>query len=131
MPVATGSYTLTSKLAPTPSSYQTLVASWQQFGGGCPYGAAQALLDAMGISSHRDPPLADGCRPTSTTSLDDQLQALLTAPPTAPANALPAIAADLAAITATRHRDLEADGDGGEHDELQRRARARRRRRSR
>jgi hypothetical protein len=37
----------------------------------------------------------------SATSLDSQLQALLTAPPTAPANALPAIADDLEAIVAT------------------------------
>ena len=97
----TGSYTLTSTLVPEPSVYATLVGTWQQFGGGCPYGAAQALLDAMGISSHRDPVMADGCRPTSTTSLDEQLQALLTAPPMAPANALPAIAGDLMAITAS------------------------------
>lgn len=102
---ATGSYNMTSTLKPAPSSYATLVATWQQLGGGCPYGAAQALLDAMGIATgaatHRDPPQANGCRPMSTTSLDEQLQATLTAPSTAPANALPAIAADLAAITAT------------------------------
>ncbi|MGZ3439626.1 MAG: hypothetical protein ACXVDD_08920, partial [Polyangia bacterium] len=97
---ATGSYKLASTLKPVPSSYAMLVAQWQQFGGGCPYGAAQALLDDMGISGHRDPALANGCRPASS-SLDQQLQALLTAPPAAPANALPAIATDLLAITAT------------------------------
>ncbi|MGZ3405308.1 MAG: hypothetical protein ACXVAN_02610, partial [Polyangia bacterium] len=97
---ATGSYKLASTLKPVPSSYAMLVARWQQFGGGCPYGAAQALLDDMGISGHRDPALANGCRPASS-SLDQQLQALLTAPPAAPANALPAIATDLLAITAT------------------------------
>jgi hypothetical protein len=97
---STGMYLLTSTLAPAPSSYSMLVGRWQQFGGGCPYGAAQALLDDMGVSAHRDPALANGCRPASSP-LDQQLQMLLTAPPTAPANALPAIATDLAAITAT------------------------------
>ncbi|MCU1279465.1 MAG: hypothetical protein JWM53_3011 [bacterium] len=100
VPSATGSYTLSSTLTPAPSSYATLVGRWQQFGGGCPYGAAQALLDAMGIASHRDAALANGCRP-ATSPLDQQLQALLTAPPMAPANSLPAIASDLAAMTAT------------------------------
>ena len=95
-----GSFTLTSTLVPAPSAYASLVDTWQVLGG-CPYGAAQALLDAMGISSHRDPPLSDGCRPTSATSLDEELQSLLTAPPMAPAGALPAIANDLAAITAS------------------------------
>ncbi|HEX9104389.1 MAG TPA: Ig-like domain-containing protein [Polyangia bacterium] len=101
VPSPVGSYTLTSTLVPAPSAYAALVGKWQQFGGGCPYGAAQGLLDAMGVASHRDAPQADGCRPTSTTSLDEQLQALLTAPPMAPANELGAIAADLAAITAS------------------------------
>jgi hypothetical protein len=104
VPVATGAYTLTSTLAPAPAKYQTLLSRWQQLGGGCPYGAAQLLLDTMGITSHRDAPLANGCRPTSTTSpmsLDRQLQDLLTASPTAPANALPALADDLGAITAS------------------------------
>jgi hypothetical protein len=95
-----GSFTLTSTLVPAPSAYATLVGKWQELGD-CPYGAAQALLDAMAIASHRDPPLANGCRPTSGTSLDEQLQALLTAPPMAPASALGAIAADLVAITAS------------------------------
>ena len=102
---ASGTYDMVSTLKPAPSSYAALVATWQQLGGGCPYGAAQALLDAMGIATgattHRDPPQANGCRPTSATSLDEQLQANLTAPAMAPANALPGIAADLVAITAT------------------------------
>jgi hypothetical protein len=72
---------------------------WTQLGDGCPYGAAQALLDAMGITSHRDPVGMDGCRPTSMTSLDKQLQDLLTASPTGAANALPALAGDLDSIT--------------------------------
>ncbi len=101
IPSATGSYTLTSTLVPVPTAYATLVSTWKNFADGCPYGAAQALLDAMGVTSHRDPPMADGCRPMSTTSLDEQLQTLLLAPPTAPANALPAIAGDLAAIVGT------------------------------
>jgi hypothetical protein len=106
VPTATGSYALTSTLKPAPSLYAALVGKWQQLGGGCPYGAAQMLLDAMQIETgashpHRDTPLANGCRPTSTTSLDEQLQAVLTAPAMAPANALPAVADDLAAITAT------------------------------
>ncbi|HWE28662.1 MAG TPA: Ig-like domain-containing protein, partial [Polyangia bacterium] len=105
VPSPAGSYTVTSKLAPLSSAYAALVGKWQLFGG-CPYGAAQTLLDAMQIETgashpHRDTPLANGCRPTSTTSLDEQLQALLTAPSMAPANVLPAIAGDLAAITAT------------------------------
>ena len=95
-----GSYTLTSTLVPAPSAYASLLAAWKTLGA-CPYGAAQDLLDAMGVTSHRDPPMADGCRPTSATSLDEQLQALLTASPTAPANALAAIATDLGAITAS------------------------------
>ena len=99
VPSATGVYAMTSKLVPVASAYASLVGTWQHFGGACPYGAAQALLDAMAISSHRDGPLANGCRPTSTTSLDFQLQQLLTAAPTAPANSLPAIAMDLVAIT--------------------------------
>jgi hypothetical protein len=102
---ASGTYDVMSTLKPATSSYAMLVATWQQLGGGCPYGAAQALLDAMAIATggttHRDPPQADGCRPTSASSLDEQLQAILTAPPSAPANVLPGIAADLAAITAT------------------------------
>lgn len=101
---AGGAYDVTSTLKPVPSSYASLVATWQKLGA-CPYGAAQTLLDAMGIATssatHRDPPMANGCRPTSTTSLDEQLQATLTAPPMAPANALPAIAGDLGAIVAT------------------------------
>src|SRR5205823_6500016 len=101
VPSATGSYSLVSTLAPVPSAYASLVGTWQKLGGGCPYGAAQMLLDAMGIVSHRDAPSANGCRPTSTTSLDYQLQGILTSPSMAPANALPAIAGDLAAITAT------------------------------
>ncbi len=96
-----GTFALTSTLVPLPSAYASLVDTWQKLGGGCPYGAAQALLDAMGVTSHRDPIGADGCRPTSTTSLDEQLQALLTAPPMAPANELAAIAGDLMAITAS------------------------------
>src|SRR6185312_7554650 len=95
-----GSFTLTSTLVPAPSAYAALVGKWQELGN-CPYGAAQALLDAMAIASHRDPPLANGCRPTSGTSLDEQLQSLLTAPPMAPASALGAIATDLVAITAS------------------------------
>jgi hypothetical protein len=101
LPSAAGSYALTSTLVPAPSAYATLVSTWKNFADGCPYGAAQALLDAMGVSSHRDPPLADGCRPTSTTSLDEQLQTLLLTPATAPANALPAVAGDLASIVGT------------------------------
>ena len=101
VPSPVGSYTLTSTLTPVATSYQPLVARWQQFGGGCPYGAAQALLDGMGIAGPaRDPVQANGCRPASS-SLDQQLQALLTAPATAPATQLPAIAGDLAAITGT------------------------------
>jgi hypothetical protein len=95
-----GTFTLSSTLKPAPSSYAMLVGRWQQFGGACSYGAAQALLDAMGIASHRDPALASGCRPASSP-LDQQLQSLLTSPPTAPANSLPAIGNDLAAITAS------------------------------
>jgi hypothetical protein len=106
LPSALGRYALVSKLAPAPSAYAGLVGLWQRFGAGCPYGAAQALLDAMAVETgashpHRDAPLADGCRPTSATSLDEQVQALLLAAPTSPAHALPQIAADLAAITAT------------------------------
>ena len=74
---------------------------------------------------------ADGCRPMSATSLDAQLQALLVAPPTAPANALPAIAADLVAIVPTATREVDADGDAGERDELQRPSTRSRRRHSR
>jgi len=96
-----GVYKLTSTLVPVPSAYAGLVGTWQRFGGACPYGAAQAILDAMGISSHRDAPLANGCRPTSTTSLDFQLQQLLTAPAMAPANALPGIGNELAEVTAS------------------------------
>lgn len=105
VPSPIGSYGVTSTLVPLPSAYASLVATWQRFGGGCPYGAAQALLDAMGIATgaatQRDPPDAAGCRPMSASSLDAQLQALLTASSTAPAHALPAIASDLAALTAT------------------------------
>lgn len=102
IPAIAGSYVMTSTLKPVPSTYAMLVGRWQQFGGGCPYGAAQALLDDMGISAHRDPAAANGCRPASS-QLDQQLQALLTAPPTAPANSLPAIVGDLVAVTATAY----------------------------
>jgi len=101
VPSALGVYALTSTLAPAPSAYATVVDPWKQLGDGCPYGAAQALLDAMDVTSHRDPVGTDGCRPTSMTSLDAQLQTILTAAPTAPANQLPAIAADLLAIAST------------------------------
>jgi hypothetical protein len=96
-----GSYSVTSTLHPAMSLWQAPVAIWQTFGG-CRYGAAQMLLDAMGLGSdatHRDPPGADGCRPTSATSLDKQLPDLLTAPAMAPATLLPAIADDLQQIT--------------------------------
>jgi hypothetical protein len=67
-----GSYTLTSTLMVAKSLYQPVVGPWQIYCD-CIYGAAQTLLDGMGITSHRDPPGPDGCRPTSTTSLDRQL----------------------------------------------------------
>lgn len=98
-PSPAGRYTLQSSLAPAATLWQPLVAPWQTYGD-CPFGAAQLLLDAMGITSHRDPPLANGCRPPSTTSLDSQLQAMLMAPPMAPANQLPYVADDLENITA-------------------------------
>ena len=97
------SFLLTSTLHPAMALWQAPVKTWQTFGD-CIYGAAQMLLDAMGLqndTTHRDPPGADGCRPASATSLDRQLQDLLTAPPMAPASLLPYIADDLENITAS------------------------------
>jgi hypothetical protein len=120
-PSPAGSYTLTSNLVPMPSLATTLVARWGTYGH-CIYGAAQTLLDAMSISSHRDPVGGDGCRPISTTSLDFQLQQMLTAPPSAPALQLDHIVDDLAAITSscvlTSHLTVTPAGAGvwsGEH----------------
>ena len=93
-----GGYTLTSTLMPAPSLAQLLIGRWQLYGH-CQYGAAQTLLDAMSITTGRDPPKSDGCRPSSSTSLDVQLQDLLTAPPTAPARQLDALVDDLSAVT--------------------------------
>jgi hypothetical protein len=107
-----GGYALTTMLQPATALTQPVLTPWQQFGD-CAYGAAQMLLDAIdatekqaapsiatAIEAHRDAPLATGCRPVSTTSLDEQLQGLLMAPPMAPTNALPYIADDLEQIVA-------------------------------
>ncbi len=102
-PVA--SYALVSTLRPATALTQPVLTPWQTFGH-CVYGAAQMLLDAMGVETgashpHRDPVDAMGCRPQSMTSLDEQLQKLLATPPMAPASALPGVADDLASITAS------------------------------
>lgn len=99
-PSPAGTYALTSNLMPMPSLGAALIAPWSIFGD-CVYGAAQLLLDGMGITSHRDPPNPDGCRPLSTTSLDYQLQQMLTAQPSAPARLLGKIVDDLGAVTSS------------------------------
>lgn len=116
-----GSYTLTSTVQPAVARTQPVTHVWQTFGD-CSYGAAQMLLDAMGVTSNRDPVDTTGCRPTSTTSLDKQLQDLLVAPPMAPAAALAYIADDVENITGvatlTSHLTVSAAGPGsfvGEH----------------
>ena len=99
VPSVAGTFALVSTIQPLPSAYATVVGTWKRLADGCPYGAAQALLDAMNVTSHRDVVGANGCRPMSATSLDAQLQPLLAAAPAT--GALPAIAADLTAIAAT------------------------------
>ena len=54
VPSAAGSYALVSTIEPQPAVYASLVGTWKRLADGCPYGAAQALLDAMGVTSHRD-----------------------------------------------------------------------------
>lgn len=112
-PSPLGVFTLTSSLTPDPSLTAPVIAPWQTFGG-CKYGAAQMLLDvidatektaspsiATAMEMHRDAAGSDGCRPTSATSLDEQLQALLTSPMNAPASALPDILDDLESLVTT------------------------------
>jgi hypothetical protein len=94
-----GRYSLTSQLVPDPSRYQALMDRWGVYGH-CRYGAAQTLLDAMGVTAQREPVDVGGCRPASATSLDRQLQDLLAASASAPARQLDAIASDLGAIVA-------------------------------
>jgi hypothetical protein len=98
VPSPAGTFALTSLVMPTPSLAAPVLAPWQKFGR-CRYGAAQTLLDAMGVTAMRDSLDVDGCRVSSTTSLDRQLQDLLAAPAMAPAKMLDPIAGDLAAVT--------------------------------
>lgn len=100
-----GQYAIHSQLHPTAALAQAVRSPWQTFGT-CPYGAAQLLLDAMGVSEQRAPaPAPDGCRPVSANTLDQQLQDLLAAPPMAPVALLPAAVRDLEAITGTVELD--------------------------
>jgi hypothetical protein len=124
-----GVFTLTTMLQPTMAMMQPVLTPWKQLGG-CTYGAAQAILDgieqaapasAAAIEAHRDPPVS-GCRPVSTTSLDDQLQNLIMTPMAAPAKELPYISDDIASIvsqlTVISQLNITAAGGGtfaGEH----------------
>ncbi|MDB4969098.1 MAG: hypothetical protein JWN44_4787 [Myxococcales bacterium] len=98
VPSPVGTFVLTSQLLPDPAIAKSLMTRWQQFGF-CKYGAASALLDAMGVTAMRDPVDADNCRLASTTSIDRQLEDLLSAPPTAPARMLDPIVEDLGGVT--------------------------------
>jgi hypothetical protein len=99
-----GSFTLTTMLTPMMTLAQPALMVWQRFGT-CQNGVEQMLLDAietqapslaMLIHMQRD----TSCPPTSTSSLDQQLQTLLITPASKAIMQLSSDVADLGKITA-------------------------------